>query len=1058
MRLNRSRGPGAFRGEQNLWENDLHRIYQLIEQQLATLKKVEPNESAFDRRNLPHLSIAIFGPSGSGKSSLLRTLADDINRDEHKDRLCPSNIADGVAAMKVLDPTTWAETDQFIYAFLARALEEEVDLDKRFERGEPQGLSSLQLAFQNVNEYLRVIDDPPTPHEHDPLGLSLQRLERHTSGLRLGKALSGFVDSLAETLSKKIVLLPVDDLDMAPTHLVQSLQTYQSYLMHPCLVPVFSFTDRMPEELLEAYFDRRLGNGAHRNARPGDEQRLSVSEQLALQFLARCFPVRNRIRLGPAPARVQCASLNMEGNGEDRKIRELLVTSSFLLFGHPDKEDTHSVRSALRPSTLRRQIQVIDAMAQCSVDQLLTPQLALLADETCRSDQLALLVGGWESEGIEKFWEKWKRKEPGTLLREEWPVTKGDLFDSKRGKAFSSLANAFLQSTGLSKHGDATWATVFNTATWSLLNVHRDALRELGLFLEDLYSWSPKELRSVVLGRILAQDRATRRTVVDRWFNRSDYRRSQVLSLLAANVFRPWMPGEEPFGDDDAALHAYRRDKDRSEARRSGNASDQDQSWSQDELARRLTFPATQGLLWFLQVTMGFYLPQIMARNWSESHDGDETLQSRMTGNGWDLQQAPINAMRIAEARYEIFSFGMVFLDPCAFSDEFETELPTTRPGLKEASALLVEAERATSKASQSLNKAIAEEPKEEETRKIEKDRVALDGARDNQCTAQQDLRRSIGLTKHRLLLRIWSCYGLSRGRFWAAVSVWRGLGFIGRVLEVWNRYGAFSRGDQEPLERELQIVVRAHCQSGTVPGSMLDRGADEGRLSKGGFTMWDAGAEGVGTEIDGLVKLLVLWLEDCREHRVLPYPAGDRWVDWSGCFLRRVHGEYILGGLWPRLNAVYLAKEHQSSKADSNAVVRAWCEVILEYWRGCPAILYLLMSCPVFLNRSTHQENDGSAQAWRYRLLRPSGEDSVSAKRLHEAFAGLELTTENELTIKEGGIERVAIDQFNTRVATPSVRIDTEPLKMKLNHSTRDPSRVTSISAEWRTSKEPSK
>ena len=97
----------------------------------------------------------------------------------------------------------------------------------------------------------------------------------------------------------------------------------------------------------------------------------------------------------------------------------------------------------------------------------------------------------------------------------------------------------------------ATWATIFSGAAWSLLNVHRDTLRELGLFLEDLYSWTPRELRSVVLENILAQDQITRRTVVDRWFNRTDYRRSQVLSLLAANIFRPWLKGEEPFGDEE---------------------------------------------------------------------------------------------------------------------------------------------------------------------------------------------------------------------------------------------------------------------------------------------------------------------------------------------------------------------------------------------------------------------------------------------------------------------------------------------------------------------------
>ena len=181
-------------------------------------------------------------------------------------------------------------------------------------------------------------------------------------------------------------------------------------------------------------------------------------------------------------------------------------------------KDAHNVRAALRPSTLRRQFQIVDAMAECHLRVFRTPQLAKLANESIDADGLNDLV----VEGtVDRTWKDWQSNEQNRL-RNRWAADQEKLLQDANYQALARQLKEELEM-------NATWATIFNGAVWSLLNVHRDALRELGLFLEDLYSWSPKELRSVVLGRILAQERTTRRTVVDRWFNRTDYRRSQVL-------------------------------------------------------------------------------------------------------------------------------------------------------------------------------------------------------------------------------------------------------------------------------------------------------------------------------------------------------------------------------------------------------------------------------------------------------------------------------------------------------------------------------------------------
>lgn len=984
--LARSRAPRAYRGVQNLWSEDLQRIYRLVRRQ-ARLVRLErgPRRRKGEDEELPHLAVAIFGPSGSGKSSLLRTLEDSAGYLESTsigvvvegllrspsspdDSQRPADREDRtgrVVSLPVMDPTTWRTTDQFLYAFLASALEAERIRRSEMDGSYPRGLSNVQLKYQEVNEYLRVVDDPDLAGENDPLGLSMQKLERHTGSLRLRSALARFLDALAEDLRCDLILLPVDDLDMAPSHLVDALQTYQSFLMHPRLVPVFTFTDCMPEELIEAYFNQQL---ATTDAALFEDGRLSIAQQLSVQFLARCFPVRNRIRLGPAPARLQRALYRVASNrkGEEESVGSvlgLLTTSSFLLFGHPDAEDAHEVRAALRPSTLRRQFQVVDAMEDCRMRCFQSPQLEAFADPRLLDDRVRPLISelSLPTWGPER-WEAWFRTrgknssgQQGCRLADLWmpgdrrrsveaqrrpndpPATQAN--DPAPLEAAYVTTAARLRAEGI----EATWGSLFNGATWSLLNVHRDTLRELGLYLEDLYSWSPKELRAVVLDRILARDRVTRHTLVERWFNRTDYRRNQVLSLLAANAFRPWMPGEEPYGDEVDAIHRrLERERD------TGHSPSLDglPPDHEDQVRRRLTFPATQGLLWFLNVTLGFYLPQVLARNWSDATSSDEPVRMRMSGNGWDLRHAPVNSARIADARHESFSFGMLFLD----RKQYAQKLRDLR-------------------------------------------------------NPEEDEDRGTPLRKE-LLLRIWTCYGFSRGRFWAAFSLWRGLSFIGQALELYLRTEGGgdreSRGfaetcDREPgettagedrrengkcgcragkrrgLVTELARLVRSHCLAGQMPGSLLDRGSEE-EVVRFAFPRWDPHDSDVEKAICELAEHLAAWLRICRDDRIFPMPSGRVWIGWRDCFVRRIHGEQILGDLWPRLRATYLeqhehlpdcagsehagpseAKDTSGSSWTAAIAAGAWSDTVLEYWRGCTPILRVLLTCPVFWQNHRH-------------------------------------------------------------------------------------------------------
>lgn len=921
--LDRSRNSRAFEDRESLWAPELSRIMDRLWDHTESLDVVGPRATDEGPRqsgdHRPYLSIAIFGPSGSGKSSLLRTLVRVVNGSEAKavTRLLRDRGASQgkdkdlhrlrglLYALPVMQPDRFAEHDHFLYAFLANALKAEKEQRERREsrrderrrdddrRYEPDALSPVQQRFQELSDFLRVIDEPEKSRDYDPLGLSLERLERHTSALLLREKIGRFIDSLADELAGKpakggassVVLLTVDDVDMSPEHLVTALKVYQTYLLHPRLVPVFTFTDRTAEEILRGYFHRHLSTfslpdrkGSARQpmtfATAGEgSQRLSVGDQLALQYLARCFPVRNRIRLGPAPARFRDMQYKVSEGGakegesaQEKPVATLLLAASQLLFGTADRDAKNRIRAALRPSTLRRQFHVVDEMTAV---------------------------------GVEDYFER--------------PTEDGQTFGPWR-LGFSVRSKKEIEKRRKDNDGDLGWTPlwfeVFDRAAWALMNVHRDVLREYDLHLEDIYSWTPQGLRRLLLDTLLAQPIEVRRALIRRWRFRLSSRRGETISLLAANVFRPWMPGEEPTGDA-TAMKVY----------------DKDELKGVTEGRNHLSAPTA--LIWFLDLAIGFYQPQILAWNRPTTVASSNPQTGRVVGVGWNLETGAVNAIRTARENEAVAAAGMLFLDPRKFSSALNWPLADKGEGGNSSAAF--------------SHNAI-------------------------------------------LLLRCWTYYGYSSGRYWAAVSLWRGLGLLGKLLRMLRERELdrlpLSDGGGD-LKEKVAGILRNHLIRGLVPGQLVGEGETGSRLDIA-FKRWDLTPVGQkGVKLD-LVERIVDWLQkyqdsvkgEAAEMIQLMAEGEDDLKNgetrWDRSLLRRLHGDDIVGSLLTRLNATYIddqenddlfrtgidlteqGPESSDGKSDpkkrwnAGIAMTTWTRVFLDYWRGLQPMQELLRTCPI--------------------------------------------------------------------------------------------------------------
>jgi hypothetical protein len=885
--LDLSRTERAFEETESLWDIEIEKIEERLAGHIASLE-VYKNEKDF--REKPMLSIAILGYPGSGKTSMLRTLVKRVNQGKLKKK----DLNSSVCSLPVIKPNLVVEGDHFLYAFLAEALREDRSQrpNQEDQDRETPFISRVQHKFQEVSEYLQVLNEAGHKHEGDPLGVSLERLERHESGLMLIEKMAGFIDELANSLGTNtqpsVVLLPVDDADMSKEVLISALDTCWRFIRHPRLVPIFTFTGRLAEELLRVHYDEKINSGSSSEKLKEAATSLLVTENMALQYLGRLFPVRNRIKMGLAAARVQAAEYrplksNERENEKKKKVSELLKTASRLLFGHAHEPIAHPIRPPLRVVTLRRQIQIIDAIQGVGIDDFI--------ENDSENDTKSL---------------------PKTTH------TDGDNGDKDKKEKRNS------------------WGRIYDLTSWSLLNAHRDVLKEINLNLDDLYSWTPKGLRQVVLDCLLMQDVYERGKLLKHWRYRTEDRRSQIISLLAANVFRPLM-AEEPTGDDSTEVienwwKEYTANK--------GNCSKLDHD----------SFSSLAGALWFLNLCIGFYLPLMLA--WKKlGKTGEKEEGNRVTGIGWDLLNGPAHAVREALNNKKVFSSGILFLDP----EEFNNALEDTKPNKYK-----------------------------------------------------------------RFLIHVWCSYGFHEGWPWAAISLWRGLGLIGKIIEFYETHQKCGN-DKNDLIKSISEIILKHFGSALVSG-YLPKGGKIEKYEDFKFEDWEykdetkEGEDSMEKLVPNFSEALFIWLDKNyftlknkkEENRIHPMQEGkDR---WGKCFIRRLHGESIMSIFWQDLDNAYYKKELGNWSA--GLILYRWKKLLSQYWEGCDKIKNLLESCPIWPDYRSHDlyEKGDTEFDWDtvkvYPLAEYKEKDKKNINKLEEEKKKLE--EEKKKPVEESNMKDV--------------------------------------------------
>ena len=276
--------------DQLLPQDVYERLAQLLQQSVQQLPPVTESETAgrdhessqFEERR-GHSTIFLDGDRGTGKTTVIVNLPAYLRAPEVRDRF--PDLADQVHVLKPIDPSQLEDDDDlFLNVVVAAVLGD--DSIKLGRQREPNRWQALYDSLQRLGTALE-------GKETQGDGVGLDRLRAFMETQELASAVHDFFVKAARLLGKRLLVLPIDDVDTTLHRAFENLEVVRRYLASPALVPIVCGDLRLYRDVTWRDAFRRLTKDVvdyHREARP-------TAESLALEYLRKILPLHRRLRM-----------------------------------------------------------------------------------------------------------------------------------------------------------------------------------------------------------------------------------------------------------------------------------------------------------------------------------------------------------------------------------------------------------------------------------------------------------------------------------------------------------------------------------------------------------------------------------------------------------------------------------------------------------------------------------------------------------------------------------------------------------------------------------------
>lgn len=263
-------------------------VYEKLAEMLSESLPAEDFENDGDSderfvRDRGHTTIFLDGDRGTGKTTVIVNLPKYLEADGVHQRY--AGLANSVHILKPIDPSQLEDGDDlFLNVVVAAVLGDKHVKAQRAAKPD---------HWQALHESLQTLGIALAGKETQSDGVGLDRLRAFMGTQELAGAVHDFFDKAARLLGKRLLVLPIDDVDTTLHRAFENLEVVRRYLASPVLLPIVCGDLTLYREVTWRDAFRRLTMDVARY----DEEAKPLAEEIAHEYLRKILPLHRRLRM-----------------------------------------------------------------------------------------------------------------------------------------------------------------------------------------------------------------------------------------------------------------------------------------------------------------------------------------------------------------------------------------------------------------------------------------------------------------------------------------------------------------------------------------------------------------------------------------------------------------------------------------------------------------------------------------------------------------------------------------------------------------------------------------
>jgi hypothetical protein len=226
-----------------------------------------------------HNAISIDGARGTGKTAVLVNLKSYLNQEKHKQILSNVHILDPV------DPTLLQDSESLFLHIIVAAVLHDKDV-KEAQKKEPNKSRNLNQTLEKLAHSLESVETQKERHGMD-------KVRAMYSNKQLADCVQDFFREVLGLLEKKLLILPIDDVDTSLSRAFENLEIVRRYLTTPYVLPIVCGDRSLYDEVTWRDFHGRLTEDSKHLSEAAYERAI----ELAAEYQRKILPFPRRLTM-----------------------------------------------------------------------------------------------------------------------------------------------------------------------------------------------------------------------------------------------------------------------------------------------------------------------------------------------------------------------------------------------------------------------------------------------------------------------------------------------------------------------------------------------------------------------------------------------------------------------------------------------------------------------------------------------------------------------------------------------------------------------------------------